>query len=207
MRLFVNITSTLFHPLLMVTYGVALALGYTYLALYPPVAKIYLLGGVFISTAVAPGLLILLLFKSGAASDLELTNRRERVIPYLIFIASNMLCLFYMYKMQVPFWLQALVVGVCIALLFALFINFFWKISAHAIGIGGLLGAMMGVCRIHLLNPYWAFIMVIVIAGLIGTARIILRKHTPMQIYAGFSLGFLCTYIACLWNYLYLFIK
>ena len=35
MRLFSNIISGMFHPLLMVTYGVVLALTFTYLAIYP----------------------------------------------------------------------------------------------------------------------------------------------------------------------------
>lgn len=55
-----------------------------------------------------------------------------------------------------PFWLLAMLIGACVALVIALCVNFAWKISAHAIGIGGLLGAIMGVARIHMINPYWA---------------------------------------------------
>ena len=42
MRLFSNIISGMFHPLLMVTYGVVLALTFTYLAIYPPAMKLLL---------------------------------------------------------------------------------------------------------------------------------------------------------------------
>ena len=45
----------MFHPLLMVTYGVVLALTFTYLAIYPPAMKLLLAGGAFLSTAVIPG--------------------------------------------------------------------------------------------------------------------------------------------------------
>ena len=45
MRLFSNIISGMFHPLLMVTYGVVLALTFTYLAIYPPAMKLLLAGG------------------------------------------------------------------------------------------------------------------------------------------------------------------
>ncbi|WP_455628634.1 hypothetical protein [Parabacteroides chinchillae] len=206
MRLFANITSILFHPLLMVTYGIILALTYTYLAIYPLPVKLTILGGTFVSTAIIPGVFIWLMVKNGAAVDLELSDRKERIVPYLIFITSIMVCTFFLYKMMMPFWILALLIGVCVSLVIALSINFFWKISAHAIGVGGLLGGIMGVARIHMINPFWAFIAVLLIAGLVGTSRIFLQRHTPMQVYAGFCLGFICTFVASLLSYIYLFI-
>lgn len=206
MKLFSNIISGMFHPLLMITYGVVMALTFTYLAIYPPAMKLLLAGGAFLSTAVVPGLFIYLMVRNGAAVDLELSDRRERVVPYLIFITSILICIFYMYKMMVPFWLLALLAGAAVALLFALVINFYWKISAHTLAVGGLLGGIMGVARIHMINPYGGFILVILIAGLVGTSRIFLKRHTPMQVYAGFCLGFICTFMASLLSYIYLFI-
>lgn len=206
MRLFSNILSTLFHPLLMVTYGITFALMGTFLALYPLRMKLLIWGSAFLSTAVLPGLFIYLLTRTGAASDLELTKRKERALPYLIVISSVALCLYFLYRMMMPFWLIAILMGICVALLIALCINFFWKISAHMIGIGGLLGGLMGVARIHLINPYLLFIAVLLIAGLLGTSRIFLKRHTPLQVYAGFSLGFMCTFVASMMSYIYLFI-
>lgn len=206
MRLFSTILSTLFHPLLMVTYGITLALMGTFLALYPLRMKWLIWGSAFLSTAVLPGLFIYLLKRTGAASDLELTKRKERALPYLIVITSVALCLYFLYRMMMPFWLIAILMGICVALLIALCINFFWKISAHMIGIGGLLGGLMGVARIHLINPYLTFITVLLIAGLLGTSRIFLKRHTPLQVYAGFSLGFICTFVASMMSYIYLFI-
>ena len=206
MRLFSTILSTLFHPLLMVTYGITFALMGTFLALYPLRMKLLIWGSAFLSTAVLPGLFIFLLTRTGAASDLELTKRKERALPYLIVISSVALCLYFLYRMMMPFWLIAILMGICVALLIALCINFFWKISAHMIGIGGLLGGLMGVARIHLINPYLLFIAVLLIAGLLGTSRIFLKRHTPLQVYAGFSLGFMCTFVASMMSYIYLFI-
>ena len=40
MKLFSNITSFVFHPLLMVTYGIVLALMFTFLAIYPLPVKL-----------------------------------------------------------------------------------------------------------------------------------------------------------------------
>ncbi|MCD7930425.1 MAG: hypothetical protein LUH15_03160 [Tannerellaceae bacterium] len=208
MRLFANIVSIVLHPLLMLTYGVLLALSYTYLAIYPVHVKQVLLGGVFTTTAIVPGLFIYLLVRIGGASNLELTNRRERVIPYLIMIFSTITCIFLMYRMLVPDWLLNLALGTGIALLIAFCIDFFWKISAHALGIGGLMGAVMGMCRVYMLNLWPAFILFMIAAGLVCTSRVILQKHSPMQVYSGFLLGFLCTYLFSIKSILfYLFIK
>lgn len=68
MRLFSNIISGMFHPLLMVTYGVVLALTFTYLAIYPPTIKLLLAGGAFLSTAVIPGAFIFMMVKKRGGS-------------------------------------------------------------------------------------------------------------------------------------------
>ena len=206
MKWFSNLISCLFHPLLMVTYGVVIALTHTFLAINTLPLKLAIAAGTFICTAVIPGLFIYLLIRNGEATDMELTNRKERAIPYLIFITSIIVCVFFLYRMMVPFWLLSLLIGACVALLIALCVNFAWKISAHAIGIGGLLGGVMGIAHIQQINPYGTFIAGIIVAGLVGTARVFLRRHTPMQVYAGFCLGFICTFVAASMNYFFLFI-
>ncbi|WP_348537114.1 hypothetical protein [Parabacteroides sp. PF5-9] len=206
MKTFANIVSFLFHPLLMVTYGVLLAMMFTYLSIYPDKAKLLIIVGALLVTCIIPALFILLIIRTGGASDIELTDRRERVLPYLVIIASILLYTYYMYRMMMPNWLLLILIGGIIALLIALCVNFVWKISAHSIGIGGLMGGVMGVCRIHLMNPFWAFMLLFLIAGLVCSSRIYLKRHTPMQTYAGFGLGFICTFTASLISYIYLFI-
>ena len=98
MKLFSNIISFVFHPLLMVTYGIVLALMVTFLAIYPLPVKLLIAGGTFISTAIVPGLFIFLLVKNGAAGDIALSDRKERVVPYLIFITSILVCIFFLWE-------------------------------------------------------------------------------------------------------------
>jgi len=206
MKRFANIVSTLFHPLLMVTYAVLLALGFTYLNIYPLVLKTYILLGAVLCTLILPGAMVVWLVKSGLAGDMELSERRERVLPYLLFITGNMFCFFYLYKMQMPWWVLSILLGACLSLFAALLVNFAWKISVHTLGLGCLLGAIMGVARIQSTNPYWLFIAVIIAAGLTGTARVLLRKHTTVQVFAGFFLGFACTFGTSFLNFIYLII-
>jgi len=198
MKLIANLISGLFHPLLMVTYGVFIALGFTYLAVYPTTVKLFLLVGIFLTTAVLPGILVFAMVRMKTVSDFELTDRKGRVIPYLLFITSILFSLFCLYRMMMPMWFLSLILGFCVAFVITLLINFCWKISAHAVGIG--------LARIHFANPYLLFIILILIAGSIGTARIFLQRNTPMQVYGGFSLGFICTFASAFLSYVYLFI-
>lgn len=206
MRTLAKLISFLFHPLLMVTYGVTMALQQTFLVVYPLRVKWLIWGGAFLSTALLPGLFIYLLVRQGAVSDWAMTNRRERLLPFLIFGSSVGLCLYFFARLQMPLWLLFLLIGACLALIITLCINFYWKISAHAVGVGGLLGGLMGVSQFLLINPYWAFIGWFLIAGLVGTSRIFLKRHTPMQVYTGFCLGFMCTFVASMMSYIFLFI-
>lgn len=206
MRKIANILSTMFHPLLMVTYGIVMALSFSYLAIYPMKIKLILLSGVFLMTAVIPACFIYLMIKGGNGADWELSDRRNRTMPYLIYVGSVIATLFFLFKMMLPFWVLAQLLGTAVAMLLALCINFFWKISAHMIGIGGLLGGLMGISRIYMQNPYWGFIALILIAGCLGTSRLYLRKHTPFQVYCGFGLGFIVIYISSLLSYFYFFI-
>ncbi len=84
MKVFSNIVSIMFHPLLMVTYGILLALTYTYLAIYPVTVRLAIVGGTFITTAVIPGLFILLLIKNGAAR-LGLKSVRTRLMDASVY--------------------------------------------------------------------------------------------------------------------------
>ena len=193
MRLIANILSIAFHPLLMVTYGVALAFASTYLAVYPLQMKLLILSGVFLMTAVVPAIFIFLLVKYGNA-------------PYLLYVASIVACAFFLLRMLLPFWLVVILFGTAAVMLIAMGINFRWKISAHMIGIGGLIGGIMGIAQIYALNPWRGFIIGFLIAGCLGTSRLILQRHTPAQVYAGFGLGFTGIYISSLLSYFYFFI-
>jgi membrane-associated phospholipid phosphatase len=68
-----------------------------------------------------------------------------------------------------------------------------------SLGLGVALVWMVGGRGLD--RRWWA-----VLSGLVGTSRIFLGRHTPMQVYAGFILGFFCTFTASILSYIYLFI-
>lgn len=207
MKIFSKIISWIFHPLLMPTYGIILVMAYTYLAVFSSEVKLLLTGSTFVLTCIIPGLLIFLLIKQGVTTDVELTDRKERLVPYLIITVSLMITVFFMVKMMVPVWLTYAIIGSCFSSLAAMFINFYWKISAHTLAVGSLTGAAMGISLIHAMNPYWLFMALFVIGGLVGTSRIYMGKHTFLQVLGGFCLGLICTFVATMMRFISILIN
>jgi len=70
-----------------------------------------------------------------------------------------------------------------------------WKISVHLAAIGGLIGGFLSLAFRLQENPVFLLSSLIIVAGMIGTARLILSKHTEYQIYAGFTTGFLILFL------------
>ncbi len=206
MKLLAKIFSVIFHPLLMLTYGMILALCGSYLAVYPLKIKFLLVSGVFSMTTLLPGTFIYLMVRYGKGIDFALNNRKVRTLPYLLYISSIVVCAFFLLRMMLPFWLVVVFFAAAALMVVTMCINFFWKISAHMIGIGGLLGAIMGYFKMYQLNPWMLFIVLFLLAGMLGTSRLILERHSPAQIYAGFLLGFIGIYLSTILSYFFLFI-
>ena len=195
--------SGVFHPLFMVTYGIGLSLLGTYLGMYPLHLKILLLVSAFICTAFIPALCIALLMRIGIVSETSILDRKERHLPYLFSIVSVVGYSYFLYRLSMPFWISSIIaLGVGVTLTICSLVNIFWKISIHAAGVGGLLGGVMAVSSIQRTNPYFLFMLILFFAGCTISARLFLKKHTPAQVYAGFSLGFICLFVATYWSFI-----
>ncbi|MFY9153648.1 MAG: phosphatase PAP2 family protein [Prolixibacteraceae bacterium] len=191
-----RIASILFHPLLIPTLGFVLLFnsGF-YFAILPWKIEKYMLIVVFLSTCVLPALSIgILALKPGF--DVHMEKNSDRILPlmfssvfyYLGYLILKKLPIFPIYN----FFLVASIL-VQIALLV---ISMKWKISAHAAAIGGLTGGFFGLAFRLQENPVAILIFLVFVAGLVGTSRLILEKHTNWQVYAGFLLGFLMMNLA-----------
>ena len=82
----------------------------------------------------------------------------------------------------------------------SLVITFFWKISIHAIGISGLAGAFLGFSELlfPIQNEEQLTIintLLLVLAGVVCSARLHLKAHSFLQIIGGITLGFVAEYI------------
>ncbi len=158
----------------------------------------------FVNIAV-PAIMILMLYKLKLISGIDLKIRNERFFPYLFVIGFYIFSytLFQYRSLPISSLLYAYFFGIIITLLLALVINFWWKISIHLLALGGVLGMWFALAQLHHLNLDLYLLIGILMAGLVGFARLLLKAHTPAQIYTGFVLGFFVQYFIVV-NHLYI---
>lgn len=190
-----TLLSTVFHPLLMPTYGIAIALYTSYMRIFGDRLLGIVIVGVLLTTCILPSLGIYILYKLGHISDFRLHERTERTIPYLINFACYVACYLYLYRFGIPSWIIAFIAGAIVALIISLFINRYWKISAHMVAAGSMVTLVFLMSFYSLmLTPYILPLQIasVLLAGAIGSSRILLKRHTLGQVSAGFALGILC---------------
>jgi hypothetical protein len=188
-----NIISYLFHPLLMATYGCLIVFfGLTdtiYFIFTPLKLKLILTLMVFAFTFLMPVLNLLILHKLNYVTSLKIENRQERTFPLIM----TSLCYFGLFYMIYDFniWpaIKLFILGAGLCIFFAAIINLWWQISAHMIGIGGLIGALLAICFYMQMPVLMAICVCLIIAGGVGFARLQLNAHTPRQVYVGFIFG------------------
>ena len=82
--------------------------------------------------------------------------------------------------------------GVFISSSAALIANIYFKISMHAIGMGGLVGIAFVIMQQNTMLMTWPLSAALLIAGLVCTSRLLISDHTQKEIYAGLLVGFIC---------------
>lgn len=195
-----QLVSILFHPLFMPLYGIVLILRFTYLSLAGPQFKWILTAVVATFTWGIPTLLILFMRLWRMIPSLSLSERKNRPIVYFFVLLCYGALILLLYRMNIPAWTIRIFYGATFALFTTFLITLYWKISAHATAIGGMIGGMMGISQQFHLIPAYGLIAAFLLAGLIGSARLYLNAHTPAQIYLGFINGLLTIYASFFMN-------
>ncbi|MCF0049248.1 hypothetical protein LXM25_04205 [Dyadobacter sp. LJ53] len=193
------ILSVAFHPLILTTYLFALLflispelVGVSALEL-PALGSLLML--LFLNTFIAPTLVVYYFQKMGIISTMHVDDLAERRLPYLACIIIYGLATYlFGWKLQPISELApqiSIILGAAtVSLLIVTVVSLFWKISAHATGIGGTIGMLTGLLMRHddaqLLIP---LIFTVLIAGWLLSARLHLNAHTPAQILVGVICG------------------
>lgn len=160
--------------------------------------KLSVLGFVYLCTVLLPAWLIRIYRKYQGWSLIELGSRERRAVPYVIAIVCYLLCYYIMNLLHIPHFMSSIIVAALAIQVVCAFVNLFWKISTHTAAIGGVAGALIAFSGIFSYNPVWWLCIIIIVAGLLGTSRMILRQHSLSQVVAGFLLGFVLSFIVIL---------
>jgi len=203
LRIFAHTISVLFHPLLMLTYGLLFMMWvnpYQFGGISNNDMTLYMIGSIAGISFFFPIFSIVLMRMLGMVESFQMEEREERIIPYIstgifyLWLSVNI------YRTSIfPPSFEIYAIGATLGLFLAFFINNFTKISMHTVGMGGFL-AMVIITILSTVSPLHDLRMillgVIVLTGLVGTARLILHAHEPKEIYGGYLVGFAAQFIA-----------
>lgn len=153
-------------------------------------------------SVIAPSISYISLKKRGIISSLEMENKDERYIPILIMMSYClvMFTLFYIKDPHhiLPHFIVSLPLSGAIVALIIAFVNNFIKLSLHLAGIGIVVGYLIAFNASHAYSDPKFVIIAIFLSGLLAAARLILKKHTLLEVSFGWiiavSLSFLTNF-------------
>ena len=191
-KTFANLFSYLFHPLFIPLY-LTLFLLYIHPSAFAGFSAFEKKQTAFIvalNLLFFPLMSVLLLKAVGFIDSLFLKTQKDRIIP---FIACGIF-FFWAYTVfkeqpQYPRILVSYIFGIFLASSAALLANIYFKVSMHAIGVGGLLGSFFILFYTNSMQMTWPLCAVLLITGLACTSRLILKAHRPFDIYGGLLIG------------------
>jgi hypothetical protein len=203
MRILARIVSYLFHPLLFPFYGTLLIIAANP-SLYGPFGErlhgawlIIILALTFVFPLVWLGMMKRL----DMIESFDFATPKDRIIPFIA-IATFYLWTAWMFKPNTNMKIPAnqlvffMMLGSCLSIFLAFFVNIFSKISLHTVAAGSFLGLLLTLIRISTYDLRIVLIGAILLAGAVGTARLILKGHSPREIFTGYAGGFIGQFIA-----------
>ncbi len=187
--------SILFHPVLVPTLGFILLLntGF-YFSMISWEAKRFILLVMIFTTGILP-LLTVAVMALNPKFDLSMESTRDRIILLLFTSVFYYMGYMIMNKMKAFPVFKLYLLASVIVIVFLLLVSFRWKISSHMAALGSITGTLFALSFRLGVNPFWAILTTVIVSGAVGTARLLLNKHTLGQIIAGYFAGFSVLYL------------
>jgi len=200
-RSLAHFISILFHPLLISAYVMAFLI-YIHPAAFEGVdnhtANLRMLS-VLLFTLFFPALSLFLAWRLKLVKSLTLDSRNDRLVGFIVTM------FFYFWTSYVfrnlpdtPPVAAHFVLGTFLAVCAAWMCTIFYKVSLHAVAMGGLVSFSILFGRV---DPFTSGLYVaipVLIAGLVCSSRLILGAHNRFEMVSGFIVGVLAQSIAWL---------
>jgi hypothetical protein len=189
-----KIVSVLFHPVLLPTLGFILLFssGF-YNSMLTTDAIRFILLVIFFSTATLPMLSVAILALN-SKFDFLMPNSRDRIIPLLftsVFYYVGFMLLGRIHFLPV---FKLFMIASVLLIVMLLLISFKWNISVHMAAVGAITATFFALSFRGGVNPLLAIATVVIVSGLVGTARLVLNKNNLLQVATGYFLGFIILY-------------
>ena len=193
-----RVISAVFTPFMLPFVAFVLLFTFTYLRILPLRYKLTVLCIVYCFTILLPMLGIYLMQKINGWTLHELGKRERRFVPYALTILSYAGCVLTMYRYHFPRYMGGIIVATLLCMVICALINIKWKISTHTASSGMMVGGLLSYSFIFQFNPTGWLCAFILLAGMLGSARIIVRQHTLNEVAGGFFVGLFCGVIGIL---------
>ena len=194
-----RVISMVFTPFYLPVVGLVSLFFLSYLSLMPTAYKLQVLTLVYFFTILLPTVLIHLYRKYQGWNLIELGHKERRMVPYVISILCYFFCVYIMDMLHIPHFMGTIVSAALAIQIVCALINVWWKISTHTSAIGGVAGALFVFGELFGFNPIWWLCLVMILAGVLGTSRMILRQHSLAQVVAGFLVGVVCSVLGLIY--------
>ena len=150
-------------------------------------------------TIILPILTAIILKQLRVIDSIYMKTTEERKWPFVFTLVWYYMAFQLLAKLYIPQSFLLLMLGAISAIGLSLIITLRWKISIHMLGVGGLIGAIIGISHRFQFDHSNLIMLLLIFAGLIGFARLKTHSHNYRQVYVGFLLGFLVEWISVLY--------
>ena len=192
--------SYIFHPLFIPLYAICFLVFFhpSYFSGFTTNEKYRVLFTTALNTVFFPAFAVLLMKGLGFIKSIFLHSQQDRIGPYL----SSMIFyfwaawVFFKASPQPALILPSFLTGIFLTTVVGLLSNIYFKISMHAMGMGGLLGLFVLIMLYNTMLMTWPLCIAVLITGLVCTSRLIVSNHSPKEIYWGLFFGLMCQFVA-----------
>lgn len=148
----------------------------------------------FVNLVLLPLLLMLFLKKRQLISSYQVPIQKERGVLFIMLGILFGITTYQMYGQDFSYMLIGLIASISVGLLVLYLVNLRIKVSMHAVSASSAVAALSYMVFFEgTQNVFYILIIFIVLAGLIGSARLYLKAHNPSQIWLGYLVGFFIT--------------
>jgi hypothetical protein len=190
--------SYLFHPILMSVY-IFFFINTCYPFVFAhmgKVVKMQVFMALAVNTIAFPVITVLIMQKLGFANSLQLRTQRERILPYIAMSLFYFWTFMVIRNLAIGELFTHIMLGASISIFMAFFLNNFYKISIHSVGAGNFVAVALVLTMLSNFNLEAELLVAIMMAGVIGSARLYLKAHRSRDIYTGYMIGILAQLIA-----------
>ncbi|MEI6173935.1 MAG: hypothetical protein WCR01_09295 [Bacteroidota bacterium] len=183
--------SSLFHPLLIPTYVLLVLLNLNALLsqMVPLSFKLIISGLVFLTTFLFPLVFTWLLARLGLISSHILARREDQIYPILAISVFYYVTYYLLKGIHISTIFSYYMLGATLLATLSLVVNFYRKISLYMVATGSFTGLFLGLSMNFGINFAAEISSSIILAGIIGFARLKSDMHKPAEVYTGYAMG------------------